>query len=59
MSAETENYRIFDMNGGYIGMVRASGMPELRSEAANLVKRGGAYLAKSLAGKTLRIQVAK
>ncbi|MBR5411715.1 MAG: carbohydrate-binding protein [Fibrobacter sp.] len=54
-----QDYRIFDMNGGYIGFVRALGMSELRSKAANLVKCGGAYLARSQAGETLRIQVAK
>ena len=57
--AESENYRIFDMNGSYMGMVRANGLAELRANAANLVKRGGAYLVKSDAGKILRIQVAK
>jgi O-glycosyl hydrolase len=59
MPTETESYRIFDMNGGYIGMVRATDISELRSNAASLVKCGGAYLAKSAAGKTLRLQVAK
>ena len=54
-----QDYRIFDMNGGYIGMVRASGMQELRANAVSLVKIGGAYIAKSSAGKILRIQVAK
>ena len=56
---ETENYRIFDMNGSYLGMVRATGTSELKSAAANLVKRDGAYLAKSVNGRTMRIQVAK
>jgi len=55
----SQDYRIFDMNGVYVGMVRASGMQELRSSAANLVKRGGVYLARSLTGKVLRFQVAK
>ena len=54
-----ENYRIFDVNGVYVGMVRASGMQELRSNAKSLVKIGGAYIAKPSAGKILRIQVAK
>lgn len=57
--AETENYRIFDMNGSYLGMVRATGTSELKSAVANLVKRDGAYLAKSVNGRTMRIQVAK
>ena len=57
--AAAENYRIFDVNGVYVGMVRASGMQELRSNAKSLVKIGGAYIAKPSAGKILRIQVAK
>ena len=59
MPTEAENYRIFDMNGGFLGMVTATSMPELRSNAANLVKRGGAYLAKSMSGSTKLIQVTK
>ena len=54
-----ENYRIFDMNGNNLGVVRAAGMQELRSNAASLVKRGGVYLARSLTGKILRIQAPK
>ena len=59
MPTEAENYRIFDMNGSYLGMVRATGMQELRRNAAGLVQHGGAYLAKSVAGKTVRLQVTK
>ena len=56
---EAENYRIFDMNGGYLGMVRATGMQELRSNAKALVKHGGMFIAKTTAGKTLRFKIAK
>jgi hypothetical protein len=59
MPTEAENFRLFDMNGSYLGTVRASGMLELRANAANLVKRGGAYLAKSMNGRTKLIQVTK
>ena len=59
LPTEAENYRIFDINGSYLGMVKASNMPELRTNAANLVKRGGAYLAKSMNGRTKLIQVTK
>ena len=59
MPTEAENYRIFDMNGTYLGVVRATGKAELRVNAANLVKRGGTYLAKSAKGRTNLIQVAK
>ncbi|WP_297701119.1 carbohydrate-binding protein [uncultured Fibrobacter sp.] len=59
MPTEAENFRIFDMNGGYLGMVRATGAQELRSNAARVVKRGGSYIAKSASGTTLRLQVTK
>ena len=59
MLTETESYRIFDMNGSFLGVVSATDMPELRANAANLVKRGGAYLAKSMNGRTKLIQVTK
>lgn len=59
LPTETESFCIFDMNGGYLGTVHAMGVQELRSRAANLVKRGGAYLAKSLDGRTVRLQVTK
>ena len=58
-SLVSQDYRLFDMNGVYVGTVRAADMQELRSNAASLVKRGGVYLAKARAGKILRIQVVK
>jgi hypothetical protein len=54
-----QNYCIFDMNGNSLGTVRAADMRELRESAANLVKRGGVYVAKAMTGRILRIQVAK
>jgi hypothetical protein len=59
LSTEAENYRIFDLNGSFLGMVRASGMQDLRAHTASLVKRGGAYLAKSASGRVMRLQVTK
>ena len=50
-------YKVFDVNGGYIGMVEASDMQSLRAGTARLAKRGGIYLAKSSKGKTLKIDV--
>jgi hypothetical protein len=47
-----ENYRIFDMNGNYLGTVRASGKLELRASAKTLVKTGGTFIAKSRTGST-------
>ncbi len=59
MPTEAENYHIFDMNGTYLGVVRAAGKAELRKNAASLVKRGGSYMAKAANGRTMLIQVAK
>ncbi len=59
MPTEVENFRIFDMNGVYLGMVRAVGMQNLRESAAGLLKCGGTYLARSVSGKTLQIRIAK
>jgi len=59
MPTEAENYRLFDMNGSYLGMVRANGLAELRANAASLVKRGGTYMAKSASGRTNLVQVKK
>ena len=42
-----------------MGKVQAANLQELRLNASNCVKRGGAYLAKSSTGATLRIQVVK
>ena len=49
----TESYRMFDMNGNYLGTVRASGMQELRASAKTLVKTGGSYYVKSKNGSTM------
>ncbi len=59
MPTVAQNYRIFDMNGGFIGMVRASNGLELKNATTGLVRCGGAYLAKSAAGQITRIQVTK
>lgn len=59
MPTEAENYRIFDMNGSFLGMVRAAGLQDLRAHTASLVKCGGAYLAKSANGRVVRLQVTK
>lgn len=59
MPTEAENYRIFDMNGSFLGFVRAAGAQELKSNTASLVKRGGVYLAKSANGRVMRLQVTK
>ena len=59
MPTEAENYRIFDMNGSFLGMVRAAGLQDLRANTASLVKCGGAYLAKSANGRVMRLQVTK
>ena len=50
-------YKVFDVNGGYIGMVEASDMQSLRAGTTRLAKRGGIYLAKSASGQTFKLKV--
>ena len=59
MPTEAENYRIFDMNGSFLGMVRAAGLQDLRAHTASLLECGGAYLTKSANGRVMRLQVTK
>ena len=55
---ETE-YRVFDMNGTFIGKVSAKSHDELRGKLGMMVKRGGVYLIKSGNGVTRQIKVTK
>ena len=50
-------YRVFDVNGGYIGMVEASDMQALRAGVAKLTGLSGVYLAKPARGKIVKVQV--
>jgi len=50
-------FSLFDMNGGYVGMVEASDMQTLRAGVAKLTGRAGVYLAKSAHGKIVKVQV--
>ena len=54
-----DSYALYDIRGSFIGKVQASNLQELRLNASNLVKRGGAYLARSSTGATLRVQIVK
>ena len=55
----SDSYAIYDIRGSFVGKVRAANLQELRLNAANCVKRGGAYLARSSTGTTLRLQIVK
>ena len=55
----SDSYAIYDIRGSFMGKVQASNLQELRLNAANCVQRGGAYMAKSSTGTTLRIQIVK
>ncbi|MBO7413043.1 MAG: carbohydrate-binding protein [Fibrobacter sp.] len=50
-------FTLFDMNGGYVGIVEASDMQSLRDGVAKLTGRAGVYLAKSARGKIVKVQV--
>ena len=54
---EAEKYRIFDINGNYMGSVHTAEMQELQDRTKTLVRRPGMYLVKSASGKVVRIQV--
>ena len=50
-------FNLFDLNGGYVGVVEASDMASLRAGVAKLTGRAGVYLAKSARGKIVKVQV--
>ena len=50
-------FNLFDLNGGYIGVVEASDMASLRAGVAKFTGRAGVYLAKSARGKIVKVQV--
>lgn len=52
-------YRVFDMNGTFIGKIAAKSHDEVRGKLRMMVKRGGVYLIKSGNGVTRQIKVAK
>ena len=59
LATKAENYRIFDMNGGYLGIVQATGLQELHSKTKELVRHGGTFIAKTTDRKTSRLKIAK
>lgn len=52
-------YRVFDMNGTFIGKIAAKSHDEVRGKLRMMVKRGGVYLIKSGNGVTRQIKVTK
>jgi len=55
---ETE-YRVFDMNGTFIGKIAAKSHDEVRGKLGMMVKRGGVYLVKAGNGVARQIKVTK
>lgn len=55
---ETE-YRVFDMNGTFIGKIAAKSHGEVRGKLGIMVKRGGVYLVKAGNGVARQIKVTK
>ena len=53
----SSKFNLFDLNGGYVGVVEASDMASLRAGVAKLTGRAGVYLAKSARGKIVKVQV--
>lgn len=52
-------FRVFNMNGTFIGKIAAKSHDEVRGKLRMMVKRGGVYLIKSGNGVTRQIKVTK
>ena len=60
MPTEAENYRVFDVNGMYVGMFEAMTKADVQSMTKKMARQSGVYFVKSLkSAKSYRISVAK
>ena len=60
MPTEAENYRVFDVNGMYVGMFKALTMAEVQNMTKKMARQSGVYFVKSIrGGKSYRIAVTK
>ena len=59
IAVKSENYRLFDLKGHWIGTVQAVNLPELQANASRVVKQNGTIFAKSSSGKILRLRIIK
>lgn len=53
------SYRVFDMNGCYLGIIRGKNYQDLESKTSNLVSQTGVYLLTSMSGEVFKIRVKK
>ena len=60
MPTEAENYRVFDVNGMYVGQFEALTKMDVQNMTKKVARQSGIYFVKSiLGGKSYRISVAK
>ena len=60
MPTEAENYRVFDVNGMYVGQFEAMTKADVQNMAKKMVRQSGIYFVKSLkSAKSYRISVTK
>ena len=60
MPTEAENYRVFDVNGMYVGQFEAMTKTEVQNMTKKTARQSGIYFVKSIrGGKSYRISVAK
>ena len=60
MPTEAENYRVFDVNGMYVGKFEAKTKTDVQNMTKNVVRQSGIYFVKSIrGGKSYRISVTK
>jgi len=60
MLTEVENYRVFDVNGMYVGMFKAMTKADVQNMTKKMARQSGVYFVKSIrGGKSYRISVTK
>ena len=60
MPTEAENYRVFDVNGMYVGMFKAMTKADVQNMTKKMARQSGVYFVKSVrGGKSYRISVTK
>jgi O-glycosyl hydrolase len=60
MPTEAENYRVFDVNGMYVGMFEAMTKTDVQNMTKKMARQSGVYFVKAIrGGKSYRISVIK
>ena len=59
ITTKSEQYRLFDLKGQWLGSVQAANLPELQKKASKFVKQNGTIFTKSPSGKVFRLNVTR